>query len=84
LEYVLTHDQREKIFISIATGPGAYYLTVLQKEDRDRIILVPLKQLPDYVLTIHRHLELMERKYPNEVFYVNAGKEKIMSVLKLK
>jgi hypothetical protein len=84
LEYILTHDQREKISISIATGPGAYYLTVLRKEDRDRFILIPIKQFPDYVLTIHRHLELMEREYPNEVFFVKAGNEKIMSVFKLK
>jgi hypothetical protein len=83
LEYVLAHDQREKIYISIATGPGAYYLIVLKKEDRDRVILVPLKQSPDYLLTIHRYLEFKEREYPNEIFSVKAGNEKIMSVFKL-
>lgn len=83
LEYVLDANPGQQIRIAVANVPGRLNAMVLPPSERERLIYVSRPEEADYFLTNYRyHPE--DYDYPDEVFNIMIGKEKVFSVFQMK
>jgi len=82
LEYVLAANSGQRVRIAIANSPGRLNALLLPQPDRERLVYVSTPEKADYFLTNYRfHPE--DYEYPNEVFNIMIGDEKVFSVFKM-
>ncbi len=83
LEYILAHDDAERISVYADTDAGWRSAAILGEEGEKRLNFLFDPAGADYYLGNYRwHPE--DYPYPNEVFSVRVGNAKILSVFKLK
>jgi len=81
LEFIVTHDSREKIFIHSANLPGKMNAAILPADDRRRLVFVDRIKDADYFITNYRW-QNYDLAYPGKIFSVSVRGADIVSVFK--
>jgi hypothetical protein len=83
LEYIAHTDPSPHIPVAIQTDPGRYNLDILPAADRARIYLIQPGEQPKYIVSNHYPVpEDPQYPYP-EVYAVQVGNAKLMSVYRV-
>jgi hypothetical protein len=83
LEFILANDPRQHILFTAETMPGWYNLAILSPDQRQRLEHNPDPLQADYYIANYA-AHPANYPYSNEVFSVEVGRAKILSVFKLK